>query len=203
MRAALKFIPIVLIILSALTGLGHNKEKHIKSHNDYVKMKKITLLLIVFVITTALLLTGCSGNTNEKQQNKAAMESHTGDKIMHNMHSMEDHRVSLHLSPEKAKHQLMNMRNHLQAVQQIINYLSKDDFDSASFIASSRLGLTNEMKKMCSSFGNEKFENLGLEFHKSADKMSEVMKTKNKNKALEALTLTLNYCVTCHSVFRQ
>ena len=38
MRAAMKFIPIVLIIiLSTLTGQGHNKEKHIKLHNDSVK----------------------------------------------------------------------------------------------------------------------------------------------------------------------
>jgi protein-L-isoaspartate(D-aspartate) O-methyltransferase len=29
---------------------------------------------------------------------------------------------------------------------------------------------------MCASFGNEQFENLGLEFHKSADEMSEINK---------------------------
>jgi len=97
----------------------------------------------------------------------------------------------------------MNMRNHLQAVQSIINFLSKDEFDSASVVASSKLGLTDEMKMMCSSFGNKEFEQLGLGFHKSADRMSSIIKTKDKNKALESLSVTLNYCVTCHSTFKQ
>jgi len=122
---------------------------------------------------------------------------------MHNKQFINDNRISLNLSPQKAQHQLMNMRSHLQAVQSIINYLSKNEFDSASTVASSKLGLTKEMKMMCSSFGNKEFERLGIDFHNSADSMSAIIKTKDKNKSLESLSLTLNYCITCHTTFTQ
>ncbi len=102
-----------------------------------------------------------------------------------------------------AQHQLMNMRNHLKAVQNIIKYLSEDEFEKASEVASSELGLTDEMKMMCSAFGNKDFEKMGLEFHQSADRMSEIFKTGDKNKSLEALSATLNYCVNCHATFKQ
>jgi len=59
------------------------------------------------------------------------------------------------------------------------------------------------MKLMCASFGNENFENLGIDFHKSADEMSEIIKEKDKEKSLAALATTMNYCVQCHSTFKQ
>ena len=125
---------------------------------------------------------------------------------MHQMHMAqlaEDKRVSLHMSPQQAQHQLMNMRSHLQAIQTIVDYLAKDEYDSAAAVASAKMGLSEEMRMMCSAFDNAEFEQLGLAFHQSADKMSEVFKTRNKEKSLAALSQTLNYCVTCHARFKQ
>jgi len=163
-------------------------------------MKK---LLFITLFIGGVLFVGCNKNRTEKQKDKVITENHTNSKMMHNKQSAFDNRLSLKLSPKKAQHQLMNMRSHLKAVNSIITYLSKNEFDSASQIASSKLGLTDEMKMMCSSFGNKEFERLGLEFHKSADRMSEIIKTRDKDKSLEALSITLNYCITCHSTFRQ
>ncbi len=166
-------------------------------------MKKISTIFVLFVLTGGLLFISCSRKKKNQQKDLTKTENHSHRKMMQNMQLADDKRISLNLSPKKAQHQLMNMRSHLQAVQKIINYLSKDEFDSASAIASSKLGLTDEMKMMCSSFGNEQFEKLGLEFHKSADNMSVIIKTKDKNKALESLSATLNYCVACHATFKQ
>jgi len=123
--------------------------------------------------------------------------------MMHMMKMKPDNRIPLDLSPQKAQHQLMNMRSHVAAVQSIISYLSKNEYDKASKVASSKLGLSKEMKMMCTSFHNEKFQELGLGFHRSADKMSEVFKNKDKDKSLKALALTMNYCVSCHATFKQ
>jgi len=128
---------------------------------------------------------------------------HNHNMMMHNMKMAPDNRISLNVSPQKAQHQLKNMRNHVKAVQEIIGYLSHDEYDKASEVASKKLGLTDEMKIMCSSFGNEEFEKLGMTFHNNADKMSEIFRTKNKNKSLEALALTMNSCVNCHAIFKQ
>ncbi|MBT3922563.1 MAG: cytochrome C [Nitrospina sp.] len=121
----------------------------------------------------------------------------------HEMHSAEDARISLGLSPAMKQHQLANMRAHVEAVQSIIGFLSEGAFDKASDIAYSKLGLTEEMKKMCNSFENETFKNLGLAFHKSGDALGETLKTKDITKSLGALNTTMTYCVQCHSTFRQ
>jgi len=151
-----------------------------------------------------ILFTSCNGNKVSNQDKKSDVQMHNHNKMMmHNMKMTTDNRIALNVPPEKAQHQLMNMRNHVKAVQAIINYLAKDEYDKASVVASTKLGLTPEMKMMCSSFGNAKFEKLGLEFHNNADKMSKIFKLKDKNKALDALAVTMNSCVTCHATFKQ
>lgn len=114
-----------------------------------------------------------------------------------------DNRISLGLNPKQKRHQLKNMRSHLKAIQSIIDLIAEDDYDEASDVAYEKLGSTTEMKLMCASFGNEQFENLGLEFHKSADEMSEIIKGKDQKQSLKAVSHTMDYCIQCHETFRQ
>jgi len=165
-------------------------------------MKITKLIVSVLFILIGLTFTAC--NKNNKQDKKEVKQMHNHNQMMmHNMKMAPDTRIALNVSPQKAQHQLMNMRNHVKAVQEIIGYLSNDEYDKASEVAATKLGLTDEMKMMCSSFDNENFEKLGLEFHNNADKMSEIFKTKDKNKSLNALALTMNSCVSCHATFKQ
>ncbi len=114
-----------------------------------------------------------------------------------------DKRISLKLNPMQKQHQLSNMRSHLEAIKIITDLLAKDDFDTASKVAYSELGSTTEMQLMCASFGNKEFETLGVNFHKSADKMSAIFKERNLKKSLNALSNTMNYCIQCHATYRQ
>jgi len=166
-----------------------------------MKISKLTVSALLVVLS--LTFTACNRNKNNKQDKKEVKQMHNHNQMMmHNM-KMTDTRIALNVSPDKAQHQLMNMRNHVKAVQEIVSYLSNDKYDKASEVASKQLGLTDEMKMMCSSFGNDDFEKLGMTFHNNADKMSEIFKTKDKNKSLEALALTMNSCVNCHATFKQ
>ncbi len=127
-----------------------------------------------------------------------------GSMPQHNMMShANDGRISLGLPPTMKTHQLANMRSHLEAIQSIIGLMEAGDFVKASEVAHSRLGLTEEMKKMCSMFSNKRFRDLGFAFHKSADVLSETLKTGDMNKSLQALQTTMGYCVQCHATFRQ
>ena len=117
--------------------------------------------------------------------------------------AVSDKRVSLGLPPHMKTHQLENMRSHVEAVQTIIGLLADGNFNEASGVAHSRLGLTEEMKRMCSMFQNKDFRTLGFQFHKSADHLAEVLKTKDMKKSLDALHNTMGYCVSCHATFRQ
>ena len=154
-------------------------------------MKTTTNLISIIMIY--ILLASC----NEKKEIKETSYE------MVNMETMNDSRISLQLNSMQKQHQLINMRSHLEAVQTIINLLSKDEYDKASEVAYNKLGSTTKMRMMCASFGNKEFETMGLDFHNSADEMSEVFKTKDKDKSLEALSNTMNYCVSCHSTFSQ
>ena len=136
--------------------------------------------------------------TNSSAEDKA----HTMDHKM-SMHSMEDKRTSLGLCPMMKKHQLKNMRAHVEAVQSILGLLAESSFLEASKIAYSKLGLTERMEKMCNNFKNESFRNLGLVFHKSGDALGDVLQTKDRTKSLQALHTTMGYCVQCHATFRQ
>jgi len=148
----------------------------------------------IMIICGIVLFSGVAFNSFAKEE---------GSKTEHMMHSASDDRISLGLSPAMKQHQLSNMRSHVKAVQSIVGLLSEGSFDKASRIAHSKLGLTEEMKKMCNSFENEAFKNLGLAFHKSGDDLGEALQTKDMAKSLSALHTTMEYCVQCHATFRQ
>ncbi len=114
-----------------------------------------------------------------------------------------DHRHSLHLPPAMRAHQLANMRSHLAAVRAIVGLLAAGEFEQASRVAHSRLGLTPEMKKMCQMFDDPAFRDLGLAFHRSADHLGDVLAKGDRTAALRALNQTLGYCVQCHAGYRQ
>jgi len=119
------------------------------------------------------------------------------------MSEKNDTRTSLNLPAPMRLMQKQMMREHLQAVTDIVALITEGKFDAASEIAHSKLGLTPEMKKMCNMFGNNDFRRIGLTFHKHADELGDVLKTKNLNKSLRALHATMNSCVQCHASFRQ
>ncbi len=121
----------------------------------------------------------------------------------HIKHSMGDERISLGLPPAMKQHQLSNMRSHLEAIQIIMNLMAEDEYIKASEVAYSRLGMTEEMRKMCSRIKNKDFIALGQAFHLSGDALGEALKTKDTRKSLSALQTTLGYCVQCHATFRQ
>jgi len=150
-------------------------------------IKKITLILLVFTLIS------CT-----KKPNKPIIITEKKEQFQSN-----DKRISLELNAMQKEHQLVHMRDHLGAVQEIITLLAEDKYEIASKVAYKKLGSTTEMKMMCGSFGHKQFETLGLEFHKSADKMSEIFKKRNKNESLQALSKTMNYCKQCHKTFRQ
>ena len=156
-------------------------------------IKHVTTLFVIFLFVGTALY-------SYADEKKGSM----GEMMHHNMqHSTKDDRISLNLSPEMKQHQLSNMRSHLVAVQTISGLIVEEDFEKASEIAYSKLGLTEEMKNMCNMFNNNDFRVLGLAFHDSGDALGDALKTKDTRNSLRALHSTLDYCVQCHAAFRQ
>ena len=156
---------------------------------------------IILILLTLSLFTSCSENRTKE---KAAIVTKEPEFTMKGNHEMgNDKRISLKLNGMQQNHQKTIMRDHLDAVQSLVALLASDKYKEASKLAYKRLGSTTKMKLMCASFGDKNFENLGIEFHKSADKMSETFKSRNKEQSLNALSNTIKYCVQCHATYRQ
>jgi hypothetical protein len=155
---------------------------------------KQLIILVGMLFSMGMVLTSFAGDNEHASEQ---MDHH--NMMVH----MNDGRISLGLPQQMKMHQLANMRSHVEAVQTIVGLMADGDFNAASEIAHSRLGLTEEMKTMCNMFDNSNFKKLGLQFHESADVLAEVLKTKDMNKSLRALHTTMGYCVQCHATFRQ
>ena len=130
-------------------------------------------------------------------------EEHKSVKKHHHKMNIKDTRISLGLSARMKQHQLANMRSHVEAIQSIISLMSENNFDDASKIAHTKLGLTSGMKEMCKRFDNEEFKKLKLAFHESGDDLGHRLQTKDISASLHALSKTMQYCVECHATYRQ
>lgn len=151
----------------------------------------------IFLMAGSTLLGVISLNMAAADNEKMQMGNH------HHEMSVMDTRTSLGISPELKQHQLSNMRGHVEAIKSIVGLMSEGKFDDASKIAHAKLGLTPDMQAMCGMFNNEKFEKLGLAFHKSGDELGDALITKDVNASLRALNKTMQYCVECHATYRQ
>lgn len=152
-----------------------------------MKTKLMTLILFLMIVSSAY--------AEDRQ-----MHHHT---LMQGSGQSEDPRISLRLHGPMRQHQLSMMREHLAAVRDIIADIAVGQFEEASQTARQKLGLTPEMKRMCNRFSNGEFRQLGLAFHESADELADVLQTRDMEKSLDALHSTMDYCVRCHSQFRQ
>ena len=115
-----------------------------------------------------------------------------------------DPRKPVPLQPMMAWHQKQNMQDHLLAIQQIQDALSKDDWD-AVVKASERIGSSPQMAQMCQHMGAGAagFTEMALEFHRRADGIAVAAKEKDFKGTLSATANTLETCTSCHATYRQ
>jgi cytochrome c556 len=113
-------------------------------------------------------------------------------------------RQPLPLLPMMAEHQKQNMREHLAAVQAIVAALGRDDLDAVA-TAAARIGSSEAMGQMCEHLGAAApgFTAVALEFHRTADTITEAARRHDRAGVLSALDRTLQACVGCHARFRQ
>lgn len=115
-----------------------------------------------------------------------------------------DGRTPVPLLPMMANHQLENMRDHLLAVQEIVAALVSDDFAGVER-AASRIGFSEQMGQMCSHMGAAApgFTEQALDFHHTADRISEAARQRDRTRVLTELGATLQTCVSCHAAWKQ
>lgn len=115
-----------------------------------------------------------------------------------------DQRRPVPLLPMMAQHQKENMREHLEAVQEVVAAAALSDFEKVA-VAAKRLGFSETKGRMCEHMGAGApgFTELALSFHHQADEIAVAATKQDGAAVLAALSNTLRACTTCHSTYKQ
>jgi len=115
-----------------------------------------------------------------------------------------DQRKPVPLLAMMANHQKQNMRDHLEAVQEIVAAIATDDFAIVEKSAG-RIGYSDQMGQMCEHMGAAApgFTEQAMAFHHTADRVAEAARARDRSRVLVELGATLQTCTSCHAEWRQ
>ena len=135
------------------------------------------------------------------------------DHAAHAMHEQAtqaaDTREAVRFPPMLYEHELANMRDHLSTLQQIQADLAKGDYDGASQLAESRLGLTSlpmHGAHEVAPYMPQPMQDIGTSMHRAASRFAveatNASATGDVKPALAALSMLTAQCVACHAAYR-
>jgi hypothetical protein len=139
-----------------------------------------------------------------------ALAQHAGHDSHHRPQApVSDSRLLVTFPPELVAHTLANMRDHLLALQEINDALSRGDTDKAAAISEERLGMTSlrlhgahEVAK----YMPQGMQDAGNAMHRAASRFAIEAQnsgvTGDLKPALAALSNVMSQCVGCHAGYR-
>jgi hypothetical protein len=124
-------------------------------------------------------------------------------------HASEDERIAIQMPDMMRNHMLANMRDHLNAINEIQSSLARGKFDRAANIAEQRLGMTSLEAHQASHmapFMPEQMQAIGTAMHHAASRFAistqEASVSRDLPRALSALADITTQCVACHTRYR-
>jgi len=116
-----------------------------------------------------------------------------------------DSRKVVEFPKELKEHTLSNMRKHLQAIDDILYALSKDDTEKAADIAEHQLGMSSlalHGANKASYYMPLEMKKAGMRLHHKASKFALVAQEGNVTKTYGALREITLSCLNCHAQFK-
>lgn len=117
----------------------------------------------------------------------------------------DDPRQLVKLPEMMQQHMLSNMRDHLMAINEILNDMANDSLGKASDVAEYRLGMSSLDTHGASHLAKympEGMRQAGTNMHKAASRFARVAQEGELLPAYRALAEITTACVTCHSGYR-
>jgi len=108
--------------------------------------------------------------------------------------------------PQKLQKKMMsNMRDHMAALNEIMEYMAYDEPEKAAAVAENRLGLgarkahdTGNLAK----YMPDGMRQAGFNMHSAASRFAQIARKGDAESAYEALTEVTSACVECHAGYR-
>ena len=116
-----------------------------------------------------------------------------------------DTRVLVELPEMMQQHMLANMRDHLNAINEILVYLGNGELEKAAETAEYRLGMSSLESHGAShmaKFMPEGMRQSGTAMHKAASRFALKAREGEALPAYRALSEITSACVACHSGYR-
>ena len=151
----------------------------------------------------ALVAALCFGSANAQQHDPALHMQHLAQA------AQKDTRQVVNFPKELREHTLANMRDHLLALQEILDALAKQEYDRAGDIAERRLGMSSLQLHGAhdvAEYMPKGMQDAGTAMHHSASRFAIEAKnaavTGDVWPALAALSSVMAQCVACHTSYR-
>ena len=119
--------------------------------------------------------------------------------------SLPQHRLSLHLSAPVQEGLKLTMREHLEALQEILGALARDDYEKAAAIAHEDLGFPKHHQAMQREQGfafPSGYQKLAMVHHQVAEDLAQVIPSKDMPRIFKHLNRTVKACVACHQTYK-
>jgi hypothetical protein len=119
--------------------------------------------------------------------------------------SQRDERVVLGIGSAAAAGLKLTMREHLEAIRDIVAALGQQDFEQAAKVAHDELGFPKHHEAMTREAGAtfpSKYHELAMAHHQAAEDLAKVIPSKDVRTILPQLEKTIGACVSCHQVYK-
>ncbi len=117
----------------------------------------------------------------------------------------EDSRQLVHFPEMMQQHMLANMRDHLAAINEILEEMAKGQLERAAEVAEARIGISSLVTHGAShmaKFMPQGMRDAGNEMHRAASRFALKAQEGDPLAAYSALTEVTSACVACHSAYR-
>ena len=117
----------------------------------------------------------------------------------------QDTRTKVDMPDMMKTHMLGDMRDHLQALNEIQAALAKGEFDKAADIAEARIGMSSLIAHDASHmapFMPKGMQDIGTEMHHAASRFAMTAMEGDLSRSLDALSKVTEQCVACHKSYR-
>lgn len=119
--------------------------------------------------------------------------------------SRQDERVALGLGAVAEAGMKLTMREHLEAIRDIVASLGRQEFDAAAKVAHEELGFPKHHQAMQREAGATfppKYHELAMAHHQEAEDLAKVLPSKDLKTILPKLVRTIGACVSCHRAYK-
>jgi len=173
----------------------------ILEYHESSLLKRTMSKYTAFTRLSACLLVSCFAMLSCTHQPKTHHGAHmSGEKVVV-VESVSNDRLRLELSPSAKQTHRAVMREHLEAIQEIVSALAKGDFSKAEDITRTQLGFAKHreaMRRQQPEAFPPLYHDLAMAHHEAAEELATVIPSQDINQILLKLDKTLNTCVTCH-----